>query len=470
MVDFTHLTKLTHVEFSPPTEFCDSFRYLIMLPLLVTTIRDHEINVILSLPLPKLQHYSGRWDDNIPWRQLKTAAVDFIEDGTRCCILEEVEIKEFTNFQHIHCPNLRSVVLNHRHTGIITDFFTHDQINRLKTFKGKNVELDDLTMLEQVKVLHVTYNHTLTNHTPLPPHLKELKIYSHSPVEGIPDQLTVFEYYDYIRRTKNISVTSATLKRLLIDGANVLTFNCPHLEELMMDDIRSCGECFAPKVRKLSVGAIQIPLQNFPNLRQLHMLDLVHREFPKIDVVIGHYLESVTVKNMKLDRVVLSANEVTLVYCSFRQTPAISAKVLKALRTSIKEGITCQELICDTIEQIPDMVEKASLSRLPRDTRRLFSGCNKLTSVSIDSGCCNDDELVIPASVVQLKLPREAKFRFEGTEMSKTPQKLKYFHWEGTRTENQIDHTPEGIKNRFEQIESNWCHRDKLRLRQPLNI
>lgn len=70
-------------------------------------------------------------------------------------------------------------------------------------------------------------------------------------------------------------------------------------------------------------------------------------------------------------------------------------------------------------------------------------------SVSIDSGGCDDDELVIPASVVPLKLPRVVRFRFEGTEMAKTPQKLKYFHWEGTVSEHQTDDTPKGINNRM---------------------
>ena len=472
-VDLTHLTKLTRVDILPPGCPVGTEGPKIILPQLVTTIHNLLYDIVRFSPLSHLQHFSYGWLANLPWSQLKTAAVEFIKDGTRCDLLEEVKIKAPADFRNIRCPNLRSVMWNSLSYRHISEIFTNYQMNRLRTFKGEMAILDDLTELLQVEVLHVRYNHTFTKHTPLPPSLVELKIYSKSPVEGIPDQLKVFEYkrtYYLIGENAHISVTSATLKRLLIVSARSLSFNCPHLEELMIHFARSIGERIAPKLRKLNLKGLPIPLENFPNLRQLHMLNFSIIGPSKVDVVIGQYLESVTIEHVELDRVVFSANEVTLKHCSFWTTPAISARVLKALETTIKGGITCQELICDTIERVPNMVEYASLQSLPLHTRRLFSGCNKLASVSIDSGRCVNDELVIPASVVQLKLPREAKFRFEGTEMSKTPQKLKYFHWEGTRTENQIDHTPEGIKNRFEQIESNWCHRDKLRLRQPLNI
>ena len=477
-VDLTHLTMLTHVDMVNALfrGGRDWEAPQVILPQLVTTLRVPDCFPIEVSPLPQLQHYIGMYNDNLPWRQIKTAAVDYIPNGARCDLLEEITIFDTLNFKTIHCPNLRKVVMYEWQTGNITDMFTHVQLSQLKEFRGGSVLFNDLTLLRQVEVLHVQYNDTLSEDTPLSPHLVELHISSRSPVEGVPHQLTVFEYKKYqLPRLQDISVRSPTLKRLLIELADKLTVDCPHLKELHLRDIESVVECNTPAVLKFCLRdsftfrpPSPFPFETLLNLRQLHLL--FHRNNPYCGHITIQRLESVTLEGVKLHLTNLSADEVYLKNCSFHLPgkPTIKARVLTALNTDFGNGIiTCQELTCDTIEQIPSSVERVRLEQLPSDPSRLFWGCDKLTSVSINSAETVGDELVIPTSVVHLALP-VTKFRFQGTKRFKKPQKLEFFQWGDTVFKWQLLPPPKGITGEFKKFGSKlWCRPDKLKLRRP---
>lgn len=479
-VDLTHLTRLSHVDILAHCKYGDDNSagvggYFLHLPELVTSLyvlNDKTGNIFAS-DLPKLQHYHGRFVD-LKWFQLKTATVDYIAEGTQCDLLKEVNITDLlkiTNFQTIHCPNLRDVLLNLQHPVEITDIFTYDQLIQLKSFKGKNVRLGDLTLLEQIKVLHVQYNLILAADTPLSPQLVELEIVTPLPVRGIPLQLTGFGYkHPFLSSPQDVSVTSATLKRLLITGANRIIVNCPHLDKLTLGWISSIVECDTPEVRDLSLWLPCLSVDRFPYLRHLRILDQCMRELA--DVEVDYHLESVTLEGVKLGRVSFSANEVSLKKCWLTQTPSITVKVLSVQRTAINGGITCQELTCDTIAQIPSMVEKASLRWLPANPRGLFDGCDNLTSLFIDSADGVRDtlvryKLVIPTSVRLLKLPVKP-FRFTDSKIFKKPQTLEFFLWGDTKTEWQVDPPPKDIADEFLQLGYNlWCRPDKLQIKQP---
>lgn len=223
-----------------------------------------------------------------------------------------------------------------------------------------------------------------------------------------------------------------------------------------MKYIKSIVECNTPAVLKLCLSdsfpfrpPFPFPFETLLNLRHLHLL------FHGNDSYCGHItiqsLKSVTLEGVKLHLTNLSADEVSLIDCSFLSIgkPTIKARVFTAQRTDFRNGIiTCQELTCDTIERIPRSVERVRLEQLPLDPRLLFWGCNKLTSVSINSAETVGDELVIPTSVVQLEV---TKFRFKGTKKFKKPRKLEFFLWGDTVSKLQrIDPPPKGITDKFE--------------------
>lgn len=286
--------------------------------------------------LRSLQHYTGGYYANLPWSLLRTVAVDRIPDGTRCDMLEEVTILDVevsifhpmttTNFKNIHCPKLTSVWFPNYQSGIITDYFTHDQLNQLTTFKGANIRLDDLTLLEHVEVLAVQCADIITEDTPLSPHLVDLSIVSFSSVEGIPRQLTAFEFISG-NDEADVMVTSTTLKRLLIWRAARVKVDCPQLEDLGLGLISTIVECNTPNISMLSLCKSSIPFESFPNLRQLFMEECTPYA---ADIVIGQHLDFVTLDHMRLGKVKFSANKGVLKSCTFTQTPKIEARVLES--------------------------------------------------------------------------------------------------------------------------------------------
>ncbi|CAN3375944.1 hypothetical protein DIURU_003152 [Diutina rugosa] len=129
--------------------------------------------------LRSLQHYTGGYYANLSWSSLKTVAVDRIPDGKRCDMLEEVTLLDqmtMTSFKNTHCPKLRSVSIPSYQTGVITDYFNQDQLKQLTTFKGANIRLDDLTLLEHVEVLAVQCAEIITEDTPLSSDLVDLTV------------------------------------------------------------------------------------------------------------------------------------------------------------------------------------------------------------------------------------------------------------------------------------------------------
>lgn len=135
----------------------------------------------------------------------------------------------------------------------------------------------------------------------------DLTILSFSPVEGIPRQLTVFNYTG--NDASDVTVTSPTLKRLLIWRAVRVKVNCPQLEVLDLRLISTIVECNTPKISKLCFYKSRIPFEYFPNLRQLFMKD---GKPYATDIVIGQHLDFVTLDDMGLGKVRFSASKVVL--------------------------------------------------------------------------------------------------------------------------------------------------------------
>ncbi|CAN3376396.1 hypothetical protein DIURU_004290 [Diutina rugosa] len=504
VVDLTHLSKLTHVYYQAPKQILNVLpRLELRLLRSVNSLSVHNIDARISLPLPKLRHYTGSFSVNIPWNTLKTVVVDHIPNGTRCYSLEEVTITEWrteTNFKTISCPNLRCVTLTPVPHFLdapqtrITDVFTHDQLKRLKTFKGNHVFLDDLTSLEQVEVLYVIYDHTLTEDTPLSPHLVELKIISNSPVEGIPGQLTAFEYVGQYFEFRDISITSTTLKRLSLERAGKSTVNCPHLEELALKYIEGFVDLNTSKVRSLSLEHAEVSFKEFPSLRQLYVnggYDGLEPAFESwaFELSVGmeknQHLESVTLEGVLLGGVSIKADNVSLIGCLFAGVPFIEARSVQFITTkkgkgaklrvrddSINDSINCEELTCNVIRQVPRTVEKVSSHWHKLDHCYLFYDCNKLTSCFIECAnsvsCQPETPFVIPTSVVQLVFP-DLKFRFEGSDISQAPAKLEFYH--RVIKDAPINPPPNEIVNEFVQIGPNtWCRPDTLQLRGPFSV
>ena len=397
--------------------------------LIILIVDSTEVNHFpCASLLLNLQHYTGNYVAGLPWSQLKTVVVDRIPDGTRCDLLEEATFTQPFNstFENHNYPRLTSVLLVPEQTGDITELFSPDQLIRLKKFKGENVVLNDLTLLPNVEILHVKYYQTLTRHTPLSPHLVELKIVSDSPVEGISDQLTVFEYVNR-SRGRDVIVDSTTLKRLLVEGAFRLTVECPHLEDLALEHVLCDVVLNTPTVRKLSLGGSYLPLLNLPNLRQLHIMQQVHGV---THVVFNHHLESVTLQGMLLGKVSFSADKVSLKFCEFTQTPSIDAISLETYRLlQSGDGVSCRELVCKAIERIPRMVEKLSIVGGNHIAADSLIGCDNLKALSVESfdHQYGQARLDIPESVEKLCL-------YFGNEMKVNvrAQQLKWYQLCGT--------------------------------------
>ena len=470
-VNLTHLAMLTHVDIqldviSPELQ--------VWLPELVTTLHARDRRILVMSPLPNLQHYFGYYDAKLPWSQLKTITVDYIPGGTRCDLLEEVVLSgEVVDFKTIYCPKLRSVEIVSGEGEEITDIFTDDQLSQLQTFKGKKMTLSDLTLLQQVKELHVKYDQILTEHTALSPTLIKLAIISEFLVDGVPDQLTAFEYTRsrQVRSPEvNIAVASATLKRLVIDGANRLSVDCPHLDYLKWYRVRTIVECKTPSVKEMYLDDFNFTHGNLPNLRRLE-IDGYYQGRAPMDVVIDHHLESVTLKLAQFGAVSFSANKVTLKTCRFLQTPSITARVVDAEDYHSHEGITCQQLICDTATQLPSMVERACLQWMPSDSRRWFRGCDNLRLVIITHGVVIYRLLAIPPSAIQLHLPGK-DLRIEDIDAFKKSQKLELLQWgKAVGSDLPVDPPPDDITNGLVQVGSTvWCRPDTLTLRRPSDV
>lgn len=423
--DFSHLVNLTHLHDENYYDTSD-----IVLPPLITTLylgrrKDFVFDVS---GLPHLKHVSGRSFANLPWDQLETITCEDIPAGTRCRHLKEITIDpvndegaRYPDFAGIDCPELHRVEYHcWSRGGDLAEFFSPPQLARLTMFSSLLVGVSDLSVLANVNVLHCRLDVTLTERTPLPPHLVELKLMSSQPVRGVPPQLEVFAYnaYEVARRPHHVVVASANLRQLQVSTAKSLTISCGNLTELTVADVRCMHKLYVPNLERLTVGNTSVPLVKISRLPKLAHLKLTAIDLPRTKMVFTHPLTSVVLAGCKLGRVVVSADTVALEYCELTTCPTIRAKVVKAHGTKVGEGDTavefgagceCQELVCDTVSQIPATVEKVAMLSMPQDPTHLFLVCKSLKSLLLYTYSVTN--IRVPPSVTYLKvgaMPPEA--------------------------------------------------------------
>lgn len=394
-----HLIKLTHFEIT-------GYYYDLSgkLPPLITTIILYAAGrpPLDVSSLPNLKHIECHSFGNIPWAQLESAVVDEIPDGTVCANLKDLRLmKRRPSLKSIHCPNLQNFMLFHP-VHFINDVFTDGQRDQLVSCKCFG-QTNDLTLMMNVRVLHVIFTERLTKHTPLPPNLVELRVDSDCPVDGIPSQLEVFGYSSSERH--DIVVRSSKLKRLLIPRAKKLTINCPNLEALTLKHYLSIEECNVPNVSELYTSDRAGLLERVPNLRRLTITE----GNPKwADLVITQRLEWVMLVSVELSHVVLSANSIAVESCEFTHAPIFTTKYLQTLNSRIEDvtKVTCQKLECDELQHIPTMVEELTIRSIQSISHDLLTNCKRLKSLTItDPGPppALPNKLALPASLKKFK-------------------------------------------------------------------
>lgn len=206
---------------------------------------------------------------------------------------------------------------------LINDIFTNGQQTQLVLCECCD-QINDLTLMMNVRVLHVIYNEGLIEHTPLPPTLVELAVISNCPVDGIPSQLEVVGYIS--RDCRDISVRSSKLKRLLITRAKKLTIDCPNIEAMNRKHYLSIEECNVPNVSELDTIDRAGLLERVPNLRRL---TITEGNSKWADLVITQRLEWVKLVRVKLGHMVLSANSISVDSCKFTHAPTFTTKYLR---------------------------------------------------------------------------------------------------------------------------------------------
>ena len=431
--DFSHLVNLTHLH---DEDYYDNTK-IVLPPLIITLYLDRRKDFVFDVSgLPHLKHVWGRSFANLPWDQLETITCEDVPAGTRCRQLKELTINpviddeaRYPDFAGIDCPQLHRVEFHcWSRKGDVAEFFSPPQFERLTMFSSFHVSVSDLSGLANVTLLHCKLNVTITERTPLPPHLVELKLISTQPVTGVPPQLQVFAYdaSDVARRPPHVVVASAKLRRLQVHTAKTLTITCGNLTELTVDDVKCMHKLYVPNLERLTLANTTVPLVKISRLPKLAHLKLTALNLPRTKMVFRHPLTSVVLAGCKLGRVAVAADTVALEYCELTTCPTITAKVVRAHGTKVGEGDTvvefgagceCQELVCDTVAQLPATAEKVTMMALPQDPTKLFLMCKRLKShllyedLSREMGTYSVVNIRLPPSVTYLKvgpMPPEA--------------------------------------------------------------
>lgn len=476
--DLSHFTNLTHFE-DRHCEYIDFYNP--QLPELIVSV-NHDSN--LSRPidgskLPNLRHVRGRVR-NLLWAQLESAH-DIIPSLDRAAInLHTVHLeKRSSSFKGLKYPNLRIVKMTTPAPGStlpdITEYFTKDQLAQLESVTGCLWEVARMSLLENVTVLHCHVHKEVTQDFPLPPHLVDWKIWTSESVKGIPMQIKHFTCICSRRESLLVSIDSSTLRSLNVENCRNLSLDCAKLTKLTMKSVISLT-CWAPSVTNLIVILVGFD----PTWLVKSFSRLAHIELDRSDccnLVILRRLKSVTVMNLALPQLSVSADDVSI-FCSalplltkieadslcFGYVRLIPCDVELTATTFKCQGslrgvrkIVCRELECDEIDHIPLMVEKLTCSYvMPRniyysreDPALKLLQCHKLRYLNLTSGAVYqfisaDNCLVLPPSVRQLRID----YFPELVLTIKTVNPLEYFECSARRNKSRFhfNQTPVSIR------------------------
>lgn len=317
----------------------------------------------------------------------------------------------------------------------IEEYFTRNQLAQLESVTECLWKVARMSLLENVTVLHCHIHKKVTQDFQLPPHLVDWKIWTTKRVKGIPMQIKHFTCICSRRESLLVSIDSSTLRSLNVENCRNLSFCCAKLTKLTMKSVISIA-WWAPNVTNLSI--IQIGFNTTRLVQSFYRL--AHIELDQsdcCDLVILRRLKSVTVKNLVLPQLSVSADNVMInggglplltkieadSLC-FERVRLIPYDVELAATTFKYHGILrkisniiCRELECYATDHIPPMVEKLTCRYVrprdiyyPMEDRALeLLQCHKLRYLNLTSGMVYqfisaDDCLVLPPSVRQLRI------------------------------------------------------------------
>lgn len=327
--NFDHLTNLTYVRLW-------NSRDQLTLPQLVTTMlmpSDSRLPPYDASMLTNLKWVKGDGFVNPRWSQLETIKCPLPSDCHDLSLLKEIVIgKEYRSFKDIECPRLTKVTRTNYSPCKITDVFTEEQLGNLTFIKGYTVPLDSLHLLSLVTVLHMEVDVTIDEFFPLPPHVVDLAVDLKHPVVGIPSQLKRFKYENSSTSenepASDVQIMSTLVRKVDITDARNLIIDCPKLTDLKLLKVDLVVKLNAPSLVKLFMSFADVPVDKFPRLGSLDIVDVPYGELVR-DVTVGHHLKFVRVLGLTLGEVNISADFAIFQSCRFLdEPPRISSRIL----------------------------------------------------------------------------------------------------------------------------------------------
>lgn len=228
-----------------------------------------------------------------------------------------------------------------------------------------------------------------------------------------------------------------------------MTINCPSLVRVNLAGTRcDIVDVDAPNLETLNYSSpMPFPfLRGFPKLSRVHILNLLQ------NVIFHHHMESVEVSRMNPKQMTFSTAFMGLHNCHVPKQVNIEARVVKCNSSLVGvRGINCQELDCQKIDEVPEMVEKCSLvlSKKPiqnADGKLIISelqACTRLKSLRIFGSLQGyGHRFPVPSTVTHLMFKPKIKDMF--VEISNT---LEYFECEKDmdRKRLQFSHKPHWV-------------------------
>lgn len=359
--------------------------------------------------LSNLRRYSGTANIILPRLQLEVSDLVTFSQIQGMDQMKQISIvSNDQSFKDIRCPRLESVEyipnIMERHPPIhnVTELFTTAQLARLIFLKGAYLMIDDIdtmSLLQLMTVLHVRFNATITEDLPLPPKLVEFSIKTSQPVKGVPPQLKVFAC-QFEGEKHDVVVKSSRLKSLRITGSKSVTIDCHNLTDLHLEELSKIYSLDAPNLTKLNYKSrFPFPFDKFPRLTEVNL----HDAYGVVEI--NHRLKSFKLWSSHVRRVSILADTM-YINSQLPSLTNITATVLQC-DSSLHgvRGITCQELICRSIDRVPSMVEKVTLENNIGVEELLalkLNECPKLKNLSLklDHG----KVLHVPPSVKHLKV------------------------------------------------------------------
>ncbi|CAN3371959.1 hypothetical protein DIURU_002529 [Diutina rugosa] len=432
LLDLVHYTNLTEVNLDF-TRFVAGVRLPPSVIDLRYYVKEDEPRLDVS-NLVNLKIIDSYQVDNVRWSQIERSSEGDIPTGVTMEHLRELEVHNHASFRTNRLPKLEEVfVWSSDWAETVEELFTSAQLANLRDLNASNLMISNLGVLQNVTKLAFELRETLTETFPLPPNLVDLSIFSPNPVEGIPPQIKHFSYESQTHGrwerenypfTSYVITKSKTLLSLSIEIASFVTIECPNLTNLYMMEFTAFNCIAAPKLKDLHyLSKLPFPFENgFDNLNEVMLFDVPS------NMVFKQRMKQISLSSMVLKCLSISADEVSLSACVLPREFKIDATELSVRLMSISgQGITCKELRCEEIDQVPVMVEKVSLklskpmessvddeSEVPE-----LKGCTKLRSLTIEGGLqYYQDTFPVPSSVKQLGVTvwgRRGTLKFDTT-------------------------------------------------------